>query len=517
MTTIKTKPGKHKPGVATLLLTLLQLTLAACSSVPSQQDQWQADDQYVELQQLTGQHRQQENSQTAFEQDLNDYRHDREFACRKPVQQSYFKQRYPSSAAAAQCDRPVPFMLLQENAQQALLWLNPNRVSEVHILFANSGDTLASRFGHILLRLVVCPDDQTNDKLQCDRNLQQHVVLSYRAHIDELKINTLKALAGSYQARLYAQPFMDVYNEYAVGQFRNLYSLPLQLDRQQINTLVQGFSQLYWGFAGDYAFLSANCSSYMQRSLALLLGEASHPALHDTTFVRPDRFFDFVQQAELVQGSLLLDLKQAENQGYYFPSTQPAYANATEYVRSRMTEPDFNNLQEYLQRNPLQRYQAAQEDPDYQQQLAQNQRLLAAQVLLEELSFIQARKLFLTELTLLLDQHAMVDLLQHSAPPGDQPLLLCLQAKLEQLTQPQLRYAGIPRADELQQFTAHQSTARQSTACAPMNSQMLMQALTDSQLQLPQQELAELELARFFALESLHNRTRFFQLALEAR
>jgi hypothetical protein len=141
---------------------------------------------------------------------LTDYLLQPDYDCRQPIFADYFKRRYGQTSRADRCQAPVPFILLDRLRGPQPLLLDPARVSDIHLLFGGPGPSLASTFGHVALRLVVCPEEGST-KEECDSNLQGHLVLGYMAHIDEFELNTWKGLSGSYKAYLFATPFLDVY------------------------------------------------------------------------------------------------------------------------------------------------------------------------------------------------------------------------------------------------------------------------------------------------------------------
>lgn len=211
---------------------------------------------------VTGEGRQRQSYATA----LANYLTLPDFVCQQPVYGRYFQGRYGASPVAKPCPEEVPFSVLTQDEGAQIVWLDPRRVKSIHLLFAGKSRSMASRFGHVALRLVVCPEGKATEA-DCDSNLFEHVVLGFRAHIDELSLDTLKALSGDYKTYLFANRFMDVYQEYAIDEFREIYSLPLRMDDAQRETMVRELAEIHWSYAGSYNFFTRNCATILQKAL----------------------------------------------------------------------------------------------------------------------------------------------------------------------------------------------------------------------------------------------------------
>jgi len=170
------------------------------------------DDEFVSLRNVViGVQREQEQPYAAA---LASYLTQSDFSCQQPLYGRYFQRRYSAEPTEYQCPAEVPFSVLTRYDGATNVWLDPKRVKSIHLLFAGMSESLASRFGHLALRLVVCPEGKTSAS-ECDANLFEHLVLGYQAHIDELSLNTLKALNGDYpltnqaKRRKYAEKIHD--------------------------------------------------------------------------------------------------------------------------------------------------------------------------------------------------------------------------------------------------------------------------------------------------------------------
>jgi len=392
------------------------------------------------------------SSAPSYARILSDYLMEPDFACGQPIYARYFQERYHGSASGSQCNDKLPFVVIDRYKGGETLWLSPKRVSAIHLLFAGEGQSMSSRFGHVALRLVVCPEGKS-DQESCDSNLFELLVLGYMAHIDEFELNTFKALSGRYNAYLFAFPFIDVYRDYAISEFREVYSLPLVLDQQQREQMVKELAEIHWRFSGDYSFFSQNCASLLQQTLHTLIPEMADDEQLNEDFVRPDHLFSAARQSRLAEGDKLSELETAEQQGYYFSSTMPFYSEAVSLVQSSMSHPAFTDLTGYLQLSPIQRLDNIYQDARYLERLKADQHLFNAQLLLEELVFVRSERRVMAEGTRYfqhLDDQAKVESI-HAQLSSEQSRLFdaCLLRPVKQITEPVMRLSGIPGQAEI--------------------------------------------------------------------
>lgn len=389
-----------------------------------------------------------EDSAAAFRQALADYLLEPDFHCRQPILARYFSNRYPAPDPV-ECTEAVPFSVLNRYISPSVIWLEPERVQEIHLLFAGKSGNLASRFGHVALRLVICPR-QMSPGQSCDPYLKEHLVLGYRANVDELSISMSKALWGGYKAYLYANPFLDVYREYAIDEFRELYSLPLRLEAGQRRQMVRELSELHWRFSADYRFFSRNCATLLQEALQLLWPDYAHAVREIRR--RPDRFFGQARQSPLTAHESLADLARAERNGHYFPSTRHYYDKALDVVRQSSGPLAVESLEAYLQLHPSARAGAIQ-DAAYRQRLRQDAHLRGAQLVLEEYAVSRSeREVAALMIDYLRERDALERVLAMRAQL-DEPrwtlLERCVLQPVKELAMPQRDSRGIPSRLEL--------------------------------------------------------------------
>lgn len=80
--------------------------------------------------------------------------------------------------------------------------LSPDRVYRVDYLLAGKGKGIGG-FGHSMFRLIVCAPFRKEVSEDCVHDTSHHVVLSYRANIDDIKSDVIKGLIGGYDSILF--------------------------------------------------------------------------------------------------------------------------------------------------------------------------------------------------------------------------------------------------------------------------------------------------------------------------
>ena len=85
-------------------------------------------------------------------------------------------------------------------------------------------------------------------------------MLSFRAFVGDVQISNWRGLTGGYPSRLFVLPLQQVVDEYTKVELRGLQSLPLQLQRDEIASLLERTAQVHWSYDGRYYFVSNNCA-----------------------------------------------------------------------------------------------------------------------------------------------------------------------------------------------------------------------------------------------------------------
>jgi hypothetical protein len=256
------------------------------------------------------------------------------YACRRPALYDYYKQHFGwAPAAKDECPKSYPFLNAGNDfAREPLGKLDPERVYEVDYLLAEANQNLVSRWGHSMLRLVICKPGRPRGP-DCRLDLDQHLVLSYRAFVNDLQLSSWSGLTGAYPSRLFVLPLGQVIDEYTKTELRSLASVPMKLSRGEIDGLVQHAAEMHWAYDGNYWFISNNCAV---ENLKLLRSGTNDPKLQGLDSILPNGLLEVLKGRGLADTSVLDDPKEALRLGYRFDSYRDRYQAMFDVLRKNM-------------------------------------------------------------------------------------------------------------------------------------------------------------------------------------
>lgn len=258
------------------------------------------------------------------------------YACRRPLTARVLESLWQLPPRADACPASLPFLVGGGEGRPELRQVTPARVAAVHLLFAGETGGSFSRFGHVGLRLLQCAPAREMVGGACAEDLDDHLALGFRAAVDEFGLSMWKGLSGGYRLRLFADPFMTVYDDYTVREFRSLSSLPLRLTAPERELLVRALAEVHWAYATDYRFFTQNCASELSWLLRVVSEVAgATPRWLEGGNVRPDRLFRRARAAPAFDAAVLADLRQAERDGFFFPASAAYFQRALDTVAER--------------------------------------------------------------------------------------------------------------------------------------------------------------------------------------
>ncbi|WP_295476719.1 DUF4105 domain-containing protein [uncultured Pseudomonas sp.] len=276
------------------------------------------------------------------------------YACRRPALYAWYKQQFGWAPPNQQaCPSFYPYLNAGNDfAREPLGKLDPERVYEVDYLLAEANQNLMSRWGHSMLRLVICKPGRPRGP-DCRLDLDQHLVLSYRAFVGDVQLSSWDGLTGAYPSRLFVLPLGQVIDEYTKTELRSLASVPLKLDRQEIDDLVRHAAEMHWSYDGDYYFLSNNCAV---ETLKLLRSGTYNPQLNGLDSILPNGLLEVLKGRGLADTSVLDDRKRALRLGYRFDSYRDRYQAMFGVLKKQLPIPQ-NTVEDWLQQPAQQRRQ----------------------------------------------------------------------------------------------------------------------------------------------------------------
>lgn len=248
---------------------------------------------------------------------------DPSYACRRPAMHAYLKEHFGWAPATGQsCPQAFPFLNAGNDfAKEPLGKIDPERVYAVDYLLAEANQNLVSRWGHSMLRLVICAPGRARGP-DCRLDLDQHLVLSYRAFVNDLQLSSWDGLTGAYPSRLFVLPLAQVIDEYTKTELRSLASVPLKLSRSEIEDLVRQAAEMHWSYDGHYFFLSNNCAV---ETLKLMRSGTDNSKLIGLDNIMPNGLLEVLKARDLADVSVLDDPREALRLGYRFDSYRDRY------------------------------------------------------------------------------------------------------------------------------------------------------------------------------------------------
>lgn len=242
------------------------------------------------------------------------------YACRRPALHRYFAGHFQQPAAAPDCPAELPYLQAEEG-EPPVLELDPARVYAVEYLLAEGNERPMSRWGHSMLRLVICAPGRPAGP-ECRLDLQHHQVLSFRAFVGDVQVSTWRGLTGSYPSRLFLLPLSRVIDDYTKVELRGLRSVPLLLSRDEIAALLDRAAQLHWSYDGRYYFVSNNCAV---ETYKLLHDGVPRLAAEPLSSITPTGLLRRLERAGIAAPGALEDPLEAVRLGYRFEAASAHY------------------------------------------------------------------------------------------------------------------------------------------------------------------------------------------------
>lgn len=277
---------------------------------------------------------------------------DKNYGCRRPRLNGWFVKQFDwQPPEQRQCSKDYVYLFANDTPDSSPLeHLDPERIYEVDYLFAAANKEWMSRWGHSMLRLVICAPDRPRGP-DCRLDLEYHRVLSYRAFINDLQISSIKGLTGSYPSRLFILPLNQVVDEYTKLEWRPLESVPLKLTRSQILELADQAVELHWSYDGNYYFISNNCAV---ETLKLLRSGIARSDLQTLDTITPSGLLKLLEVRGLADTSVLKNRADAMKRGYYFDSYRDRYMLMFKVIKTQLAVPD-KSVDEWLERPAVDR------------------------------------------------------------------------------------------------------------------------------------------------------------------
>jgi hypothetical protein len=288
-----------------------------------------------------------------FAVNLEHYLLDPQYACRRPALARYLREHVGATTLAAPaCAQDLVYVDAGENDGNggALASIDPARVYAIDYLLAEGNAQPMSRWGHSMLRLVVCAPGRAPGP-DCRLDLAHHRVLSFRAFVDDVQVSSWSGLAGRYPSRLFVLPMEQVVDEYTKVELRGLRSVPLRLRREEIAAVLERTAQLHWSYDGRYYFLGNNCAA---ETWKLLHDGVPRLAGQGIGSITPTGLLRRLENAGVADASVLDDRAEALRLGYRFES-QAAYFEQMFATAKASLDLPYRSVERWMDLSPQQR------------------------------------------------------------------------------------------------------------------------------------------------------------------
>ncbi len=247
-----------------------------------------------------------------FKLQLGRFLDDQEFPCRLPTIYRFFTDKFGAPANIS-CT-PLKQIKVSDGLTNRFFLeeLTVERVRQIHLMFVTPGDDLASAWGHIMLRLEICPKEQGH----CLADIAHHIAIGFAALIDENKINYWRGLTGGYKSSIGISSLTNVIKYYTEIEDRNMISLPLNITHKEKKFLVDRLLERYWSHDGNYTLTGKNCAT---ETFSVLRSAIDRPGMNRHP-VSPQQLFDVLNDLKLIDEALIKNVGEATQKGYYFPA-----------------------------------------------------------------------------------------------------------------------------------------------------------------------------------------------------
>lgn len=224
--------------------------------------------------------------------------------------------------------------------------ISSDRIYEIHYLFAGKGNDSMSKYGHSMLRLIICDSSRIVVDEKCIEDIHKHLVISFRAALTGHSIDVIKGMNGSYPSIEYIFPFNSIIQEYTYGELRWLKSLPLKLSKSEKKSLTTAILESQWAYEGQYKFFTNNCAD---ETLQLLKrGLPFNKTIQNITTSRPDSLYNEIEESELGDKSFLLNESLAISKGYLFSSMRTDFNKSIDILKKYDVLSSNQNLEKYF-------------------------------------------------------------------------------------------------------------------------------------------------------------------------
>lgn len=192
--------------------------------------------------------------------------------------------------------------------------IDPARIFAIEYLQAGSGTAIMSRWGHSMFRLVICAPNRKVVNQECRLDLDSHLLVGFGAVSEDGAFGNWKGLSGFYPSQLAVMNFKNELHEYTDQEFRDVTSVPLNLNETEKTLFIANLGQTFWEYRGRYRFLSNNCTTEAFRFLrSVLAKDHSFQTKNFLAPTTPTQLYDLLVTHRLLDHSKTEILESRKN------------------------------------------------------------------------------------------------------------------------------------------------------------------------------------------------------------
>ncbi|MBC7538287.1 MAG: DUF4105 domain-containing protein [Bacteriovorax sp.] len=248
------------------------------------------------------------NIAEAYAVNMEYFTMDPEYACRKPAMFDYYKRSLEIDPFPNRNCNLNNMVMMSTSAGFYPMKLDTKRVYRIDYLMASAGAEMSSGFGHSMFRIVMCAPDRfdpiTNKNIaatpfgpKCIEDRLFHMVVSYRANVEDATLNYFKGMFGGYPSMLFILNFGDVLDEYNRDELRDVISYPLVLNTREKEDFINKVIEEHWNYRGSYKFFTNNCAV---ESYDLLKGALDRSQLQGFSSLSPKGVLEDLDKHEFL-------------------------------------------------------------------------------------------------------------------------------------------------------------------------------------------------------------------------
>jgi hypothetical protein len=261
---------------------------------------------------------------------------DEDYKCRRPAMYNYLSRQFNVDPSGRDCSGQHKILLhsnITEENLTILADIDPKRVYKVHYFWAGEGKAMMSKWGHAMFRLVICAPWRKEVGPDCMNDVLDHLVLSYRAHFASVDSNLMQGMVGKLPSQLFIYRLSDILQEYNKFEFRDIYSVPLNFSRDEIESFVDLSIDRYWNYKSKYIFFTNNCGTEALRQLRVVSENSNVEKVHSAT---PRKMYKDLLKEDLGLAEINIKKKSRDeliDMGLLYPTKYDLYQRIYEEVK----------------------------------------------------------------------------------------------------------------------------------------------------------------------------------------